>query len=469
MRREEYLKTVTDQMRCKRARAAVQEEMDQHIEDQTEAFLMEGLDRENAVCEAVKEMGDPVEVGIAMDRIHRPKMAWGMIGLIAVLSLAGFILQALMQTKVEEAYFLPGGSEKQLVLLAVGLFLMTGVCYLDYTRIGKYAREITVLLWGCFIGGIVLFGAEINGAVSWIALPYLPSFNVTLGVFLFVPLYAGVLCAYRGQGYAALVKGILWMLPSLGFVLTRPNVAGTVILFFSFAIVLTVAVARDWFRVKKGAVLTALWGVIILLPVGGILYFLQAPGYQGERVRAIFGMVEGKGFPYQAETMRTVLSGSHLIGASGALNQTGVDTALLTDTSSNMLICAIAYYGILVALAVIAAMTFLFLRFLKISLRQKNQLGMLMGTGCCAVFLLQMTVYAVYNLGILNWSIRCYCPFLTYGGSGVLVAYIMLGLLLSICRYQNVVEDTRGVRKTAIREAGNKKMRKHSGMRKIVG
>lgn len=460
MNREEYLKTVTDQMRCKRARTAVQEEIDQHIEDQAEAFRMEGLDREAAVSEAVKEMGDPVEVGISMDRIHRPKMAWGMIGLIAVLTLAGFALQALMQTKFEEEYFLPGGNEKQLVILIMGLILMTAVCYLDYTRIGKYAREITVLLWGCFILGIVLFGTEINGMVSWIALPYLPSFNVTLGVFLFVPLYAGVLYAYRGQGYEALLKGILWMLPSLGFVLTRPNLVGTTILFFSFAIVLTVAVARGWFRVKKGAVLSALWGMIVLLPAGGILHFLQMPGYQGERVRALFGMTEGNIFSPQIEAIRTVLSGSHLIGASGAVKQAGIDPALLADRSSNMLTCAIAYYGILVALAVIAAMAFLFLRFLRISLRQKNQLGMLMGTGCCAVFLLQTTLYTVYNLGILNMSFRCYCPFLTYGGSGVLVVYTMLGLLLSICRYQNVVEDTRNVKKNSEKIKGWEKYRK---------
>ena len=44
-------------------------------------------------------MGDPVEVGIEMDQIHRPKMAWKMIGLIAILNLAGILLMYCHENK----------------------------------------------------------------------------------------------------------------------------------------------------------------------------------------------------------------------------------------------------------------------------------------------------------------------------------------------------------------------------------
>ena len=146
-------------------------------------------------------MGDPVEVGLAMDRIHRPRMAWGMIALIAVLTAAGFGLQVMLQMKFEEQYFLPGGAGKQLICLALGLGVMTGVCYLDYTRISRRAREVTLFLWAVFYGGLALFGNMINGGVYWISVPGMPSFQVAMGTFLFVPLYAGILCSYRGQGY----------------------------------------------------------------------------------------------------------------------------------------------------------------------------------------------------------------------------------------------------------------------------
>lgn len=78
MRREEYLYTLTEQIRCKMARGTIEQEINDHIEDQKAEFLSEGMSQTEAEEAAVREMGDPVEVGLEMDRIHRPTMAWGM-------------------------------------------------------------------------------------------------------------------------------------------------------------------------------------------------------------------------------------------------------------------------------------------------------------------------------------------------------------------------------------------------------
>ena len=100
MRREEYLHTLTEQIRCKMARGTIEQEINDHIEDQKEEFLSEGMSQTEAEEAAVREMGDPVEVGLEMDRIHRPTMAWGMIALIVGLSLAGYLLRSVMYQTV---------------------------------------------------------------------------------------------------------------------------------------------------------------------------------------------------------------------------------------------------------------------------------------------------------------------------------------------------------------------------------
>ena len=99
MRAEEYLTILTDQIRCRMAREDVRKELLCHIEDQKAAFLSEGMEAAEAEEAAVREMGDPVETGNELDRIHRPKMAWGMIALIAVLSIVGYLAQYLLQEK----------------------------------------------------------------------------------------------------------------------------------------------------------------------------------------------------------------------------------------------------------------------------------------------------------------------------------------------------------------------------------
>lgn len=86
---EEFIKTLTEQMRCVKARDGVARELADHIIDQAEMYEREGMKHDEAVEKAVHEMGDPVEIGVSLDRIHRPQADWKMILLTFVLSVAG--------------------------------------------------------------------------------------------------------------------------------------------------------------------------------------------------------------------------------------------------------------------------------------------------------------------------------------------------------------------------------------------
>jgi hypothetical protein len=77
MKAQEYLDRLTEQIRYQPARYAVREEVRAHIEDQCLAYEARGLGPEEAEVLAVRQMGDPVEAGVELDRVHRPRMAWG--------------------------------------------------------------------------------------------------------------------------------------------------------------------------------------------------------------------------------------------------------------------------------------------------------------------------------------------------------------------------------------------------------
>ena len=89
--RQEYLKSLTEQIRTKRARTMVAEEVEAHIEDQKQDFMAHGLGEEEAESMAVVEMGDPVEAGVKLDRVHRPKMEWTVLMAILVISIGACI------------------------------------------------------------------------------------------------------------------------------------------------------------------------------------------------------------------------------------------------------------------------------------------------------------------------------------------------------------------------------------------
>ena len=87
------MEVLLEQIRCKRAWAMIEEEIRNHILDQAEANRQQGMEEEEALAEAVRDMGDPVEAGVALDRIHRPQTEWGMMALIGVISLFSIFVQ----------------------------------------------------------------------------------------------------------------------------------------------------------------------------------------------------------------------------------------------------------------------------------------------------------------------------------------------------------------------------------------
>ena len=93
IRMETYLEKLLSQIRCKKARPYIAEEIRDHIECQIADNLSEGMTSEEAEKNAVTDMGDPVEVGISLDRIHKPKIAWKLLVIVGILSLLGILIQ----------------------------------------------------------------------------------------------------------------------------------------------------------------------------------------------------------------------------------------------------------------------------------------------------------------------------------------------------------------------------------------
>lgn len=92
MTKEDFIGSVTEQIRCVRARDGIARELSDHITDQAEAYEAMGEVHEDAVNRAVREMGDPVEVGVELDRIHRPQTDYKLIGMVFLFHIAGFFI-----------------------------------------------------------------------------------------------------------------------------------------------------------------------------------------------------------------------------------------------------------------------------------------------------------------------------------------------------------------------------------------
>lgn len=145
----EYLKTVLEQIRCKKARPYIQQELQEHIECQIEKNICDGMDYERAEKEAVKDMGDPIETGILLDRIHKPQIAWTLLFLIVLLSVVGVMTHTMITRHIDEAT--SSISSQYIIHVVVGIMVMLGIYFVDYHIISKNFKTDR-----CYIHGDML-------------------------------------------------------------------------------------------------------------------------------------------------------------------------------------------------------------------------------------------------------------------------------------------------------------------------
>lgn len=405
MDKKEYLEILAEQIRYKKALPMIEKELEDHMEDQKKDFLASGMTEKEAEAAAVMEMGDPVAVGVDMDRIHRPKMVWGLILLTGALYLAGMIFRYLLYDRSGLGIYIANSW----VYYVLAFVVMIGVCYVDYSRIGEKARELTVGLFLILMAGIWFGGTVVNGSVGWISVGGMMILNVRVLVYLFLPLYGAILYRYRGQGYEVIWKAAAWMLPAV------------VVVFYANSLMLAL-------------LLCVFSMVIFLLLYAGMVWKFGAL-YQKERLQMLLPPY-GEEISAVMEPLRSAAANSHMVGSS-AQAMKGLE---MYGDRDFLFTYILSFCGILIAVLFISLIAVLLFYLLKHTLRQRNQAGRIMGLGCTVVLVGRLVIYLLGNLGLQPYG-DGYCPFLSTGGSSAVVTGILLGLLFSIYRYQNIAKE----------------------------
>lgn len=405
MDKKEYLEILAEQIRYKKALPMIEKELEDHMEDQKKDFLASGMTEKEAEAAAVMEMGDPVAVGVDMDRIHRPKMVWGLILLTGALYLAGMIFRYLLYDRSGLGIYIANSW----VYYVLAFVVMIGVCYVDYSRIGEKARELTVGLFLILMAGIWFGGTVVNGSVGWISVGGMMILNVRVLVYLFLPLYGAILYRYRGQGYEVIWKAAAWMLPAV------------VVVFYANSLMLAL-------------LLCVFSMVIFLLLYAGMVWKFGAV-YQKERLKMLLPPY-GEEISAVMEPLRSAAANSHMVGSS-AQAMKGLE---MYGDRDFLFTYILSFCGILTAVLFISLIVVLLFYLLKHTLRQRNQAGRIMGLGCTVVLVGRLVIYLLGNLGLQPYG-DGYCPFLSTGGSSAVVTGILLGLLFSIYRYQNIAKE----------------------------
>ncbi|GIM30479.1 cell division protein FtsW [Clostridium polyendosporum] len=419
---DEFVQKVCEQIRFKAAHKGIKQELEAHIDENTEQYIAEGLDKETAAIKAVQSMGDPIEIGGELNKIHKPQTEWGVIASIILLTILG----------IGTMFFigeLPFGNSsifglRQIVYSLFGLVVLMGMYLFDYTKLYKYNKVI-------FASGIVLtiitvlFGIEKNGSL-FLRIGGITCRTVYICNLMFMVAIIAELIKYKDSGRVGFLKIGLFCAAALAALIFNPYFNLVFIMLIVYVIILTVAVIKKHFDDKqRWGYLSIMYGVIFI----SFLVFKSK----------IVSINDNSQFiGYSANMIRKYLEQSQWIGKSEFLNEYGWRPLPENYWVDYFLTIIIANFGWLAGSLVISLFVILFGTMIFRALNIKNNFGFYITIGTTIYLMINFIINILISMGYVEFF-DCKLPFVSFGGTDYIGNAFIVGLFLSVWRRNLIV------------------------------
>ena len=297
---------------------------------------------------------------------------------------------------------------RQAVAIVLGAVAMVVCCKLDY-RIIKSEKFGN----GCYWASIVLLvlvliiGAAKKGAVRWILVV----------IYLANRLSAN---AHKIRTFKDSIVIVLPTVPIIALIVTQ-NLSTALVVCSMIGVMLFVVSPK-----MKELMLTAGGGIILLF-----VYLLTANSYRNERVQIwLHPESHKKGF----QTMQAL----YAIGSGGifgkGLGQSMQKMGFIPESHNDMIFSIICEeLGLFGAVCLILVFVALIFRMLLIALNTEDLFGSLVVIG----FMTHIAIQVFINIAVVTNTIPptgIPLPFISYGGTSILVVMIEMGIVLSISK-----------------------------------
>ena len=319
--------------------------------------------------------------------------------------------------------------KRQAIYACIGIVLMALASRFDYHRLRFVAPPLLLVALG-MCAAVLVVAPEINGARRWFLLgpaSFQPSELAKLALCLFAAVYLARRAPPRTLSELAKPLGLLTAI-FCGLILLEPDLGTTITLCGMMLAVLLVA-----------GVPTRLLATATFLAVGMGMLAIWAEPYRRARVFSFldpWSDAEGSGFQI-VQAMIGIGSG----GVTGAGLGEGVGKiSYLPEAHTDMIFAVIGEeLGLVGSALVISAFAAFALVGFRIALRCRDPFGKLLAAGLTALVCGQAAVNLAAVLGIAPLT-GIPLPFVSYGGSSLVVLLAGVGILLNIAVNGEVVQ-----------------------------
>ena len=313
---------------------------------------------------------------------------------------------------------------KQIIFFGIGIILVIIINKININTILKYSKYyyyISVLL----LVLVLFFGKNINGSTAWFDFK-LFSFQPSELVKLTLALYLSSIAAVNKPDFKLILKVIIiTLIPSI-LLFLEPD-TGAIIFYFLIAItVLLVAGVKKYWFVILGIIIILLLGTFILLYIYNqeILINLIGTSFFYRVERLITFSTESS---YQLENAIIAMGSASVFGS--GLNKVSL---YIPEAPTDFIFAFnISNFGIISGIIVILCYLLIDIFLINKYLTVKQKQIKLVLISFISIFFFQQFINIGMNLGLLP-IIGIPLPFLSYGGSTIIIYFMFLGIILNI-------------------------------------
>ncbi len=317
---------------------------------------------------------------------------------------------------------------KQLGSALAGFILMLFFMKFPHQCLKKFTLTFALVTIGLLV--VVLFTSqEVKGAMRWINLGFFklqPSEMAKLLVIMVLAHY----CSEIKTGIKSFVAGIVFPLIFVGIIcaliMLEPDFGTTIVIFTTAMIMLFAAGAKIFHLIMPG---------LVGLGAGTILVIKEP--YRLERLIAFIDpWKDPKGDGWQ------IIQSLYALGSGGplglGLGMSRQKFNYLPEAHTDYIFSILGEeLGLLGTITVLALFFFLAWRGYKTAISTGEPYGRLLAVGITSYLVFQ----AILNIGVVTSSIPVTgitLPFLSYGGSSLIISLIGIGILLNVSKSSEV-------------------------------
>lgn len=131
-----FLDSVCNQIRCPQAKEDIRQELYEHILEEKNHNIENGIKSEEAELMAIKKMGKPEKISKEFNKVYKRKIDWKLLIIWLTLMLINGLLIATTANHIENntQYII-----RNIVYITVGIIIASIFYFIDYRKIQKFS------------------------------------------------------------------------------------------------------------------------------------------------------------------------------------------------------------------------------------------------------------------------------------------------------------------------------------------